>query len=1145
MKHSPFVHLHVHSQYSLLDGACRLRDLIRKTNEYKMPALALTDHGNLFGAIEFYTQVLEAGIKPIIGYEAYIAPGSRKEKTAHGIRDASFHLTLLVKDETGYKNLLKLATSAYLEGFYYKPRIDKEILSELKDGVIALSGCLKGEIPHLIQSNLFERAQEVAAEYRDMMGDGNFYMELQDEGIDGQKKVNEALLKIAKNLNIPVVATNDCHYIERSDSAAHDVLLCIQTAATINDPGRMKFSTDNFYFRSPDEMKSLFASVPEALSNTIVITEKCNLELNFGESLLPKFNVPDGKTADEYLEELCRRGIKIRFRKETKEIFSRLKHELSVIEKLGYASYFLIVWDVIKYAKENRVVVGPGRGSASSSLVAYVLGITEVDPLKYDLIFERFLNLERAKLPDIDIDFSDEDRSKVIGYVRKKYGLENVAQIITFGTMAARAAIRDVGRALDMPYAEVDRIAKLIPGELDMSIEKALSREPELKSSAERDERIDKLLEIAKALEGLARHASTHAAGLVISDRKLTDYVPLLKGKEDEILTQFPMESLEKVGLLKMDFLGLKTLSVIENALKTIKKTYGKKININEIPLDDSKTFELLREGKTFGVFQLESAGMRDLLRKLECRKFEDIIAAVGLYRPGPLGSGMVDDFIKRKHKLADIEFDHPDLEPILSDTYGIILYQEQIMRIVSKLAGFSLEQADFLQRAISKKIPEVMEKHRESFEKGAGKNGISKRVANKVFDLVAHFAGYGFNKAHSTAYAMIAYQTAYLKVNYLKEFLSALLSSEADNTDKLVTYISECESFGVKVLPPDVNESEARFTVVDKNIRFGLAAIKNVGGFAIVSLVDSRKENGKFVSLYDFCERVDLRLVNKRVVESLIKSGAFDLFGVARSRLMSVVDRALAIGQQVQKDRLSGQISLFDTPGSAGFNSGSNDYPEMPEWHEGKLLAFEKEVLGFYISGHPLARYEKLIKIYTTVSSNELRGLSDRTEVGIAGIITGIKHIMTKKGKRMAIVGLEDMEGTTELIFFPDSYDGFSLLLKQDALIYVKGRIDLRQDRPKVVAEEVIPINEIEKRLSKSAHVRLITTGFEEETLSSLKDVLSSYPGECSVYFKLIDSRKRHVTLGGNSGLMVEPGEELVRRVEKLIGEGNISFKP
>ncbi len=1144
MEHSGFVHLHVHSEYSLLDGASRIEDLISKAREYRMPALALTDHGNMFGAIEFYTRVLESGLKPIVGYEAYVAPGSRKDKKSVGIRDASFHLTLLAKDEVGYRNLLKLASSAYLEGFYYRPRIDKEILSEYREGLIALSGCLKGEIPQLINTGNLNRAREVAGQYRDMFGSKDFYLELQDHGIKEQKKVNEGLIEIGKSLDIPLVATNDCHYIERSDSAAHEVLLCIQTGASVNDPARMRFSTDAFYFRSVEEMKALFSSVPEAIQNTIEITEKCNLELNFDENLLPRFPVPEGKTPDSYLEDLCERGLETRFGTGDGEAHDRINHELSVIKETGYASYFLIVWDVVRHAKENGLKVGPGRGSAAGSLVSYVLGITEVNPLQYDLIFERFLN--SARMGDIDIDFSDEDRPKVIEYVRKRYGEENVAQIITFGTMAARGVIRDVGRALDVPYGEVDRIAKLIPGELDITIEQAMSKEPELKRLADADEKVARLLQMGKALEGLTRHASTHAAGVVISDRKLTNYVPLMRGGDGEIITQFTMESLAKVGLLKMDFLGLKTLSVIGNSLQNIEKTRGEKIDINELPLDDSKTFKLLGEGKTLGVFQLESSGMRDLLRKLEPERFEDIIAVVGLYRPGPLGSGMVSEFIERKRGRVSFEFDHPALEPILSDTYGVILYQEQIMRIAGKLAGFTLEQGDVLQKSISKKIPEVMERQRELFVKGALKNDVKERIANKVYDLVAHFAGYGFNKAHSTAYAMIVYQTAYLKANYLKEFLAALLSSEVGNTDKLVGYIRECDDSGVKVLSPDVNESEGRFTVEGNDIRFGLEAVKNVGALAIDSMVDVRKEKGKFKSLYDFCERVDLRLVNKRVVESLIKSGAFDCFGVVRARLMASVDHALATGQQIQKDRLSGQTSFFDTfHMSETEEEDSKLYPDVPEWHEGELLAFEKDVLGFYVSGHPLARYEKLIRSYSTVSSAGLGELSERANVGMGGIVTGVKRITTRKGGRMAYVQLEDMEGTAEIIFFPSVYDEYSGLLGKDALIYVKGGVGFRQGAPQIVVKEVIPISEVERSLSRSAHIKLVTTGFGEDILISLKKLLSSLPGECAVFFHLVDSKRREVILGGNSELMVEPGETLVERVEALVGEGNITFNP
>lgn len=1142
MEHSNFVHLHVHSEYSLLDGACRIKDLIKKVHEYRMPALAITDHGNMFNTIEFYTHALEAGIKPVIGYEAYIAPGSRKEKKSSGISDASFHLTILVKDETGYKNLMKLAASAYLEGFYYRPRIDKEILAELKEGLIVLSGCLKGEVASLAKIGRQDRAREVAAFYRDMMGAGNYYLELQDQGIKGQNEVNEELIKIGKDLGIPLVATNDCHYIEQDDSSAHEVLLCIQTGTTINDPSRMRFPTDKFYFRSVEEMKALFASVPEAIINTIDIVEKCNLEMDLGKNLLPQFDVPEGETPDSYLEKLCRGGMSERFGNGNKEVHERLEHELNLIKETGYASYFLIAWDVVRFARENGLQVGPGRGSAAGSLVTYVLGITKVNPIKYDLIFERFLNTARAG--DIDIDFCDEDRSKVIEYVREKYGRENVAQIVTFGTMAARGVIRDVGRVFDVPYGEVDRIAKLIPAELDITIDHAWKREPELRKLAESDERVARLLKTARSLEGLARHVSTHAAGVVISDRKLTEYVPLMKGKEDEILTQFTMESLAKVGLLKMDFLGLKTLGVIRNTVENIEKTCGEMVNIEQIPFDDLKTFELFKKGKTLGVFQFESSGMRDLLRKLEPERFEDIIAAVALYRPGPLGSGMVEEFVKRKRELTSIEFDHPDLELVLADTYGVILYQEQIMRIAGKLAGFSLEQGDVLQKSISKKIPEVMDRQRGFFVDGAIKNGLKEQTANNVFDNIAHFAGYGFNKSHATAYATIAYQTAYLKANYIREFLSAILSSEVDNTDKFVTYIRECGNFGVKVLQPDINESERKFTAAGNDIRFGLEAVKNVGAGAIDSIVQVREENGRFKSLFDFCERVDLRLVNRRVVESLVKCGAFDCLGIARARLMAAAERALAVGQQAQKDRMSGQISLFGSADSSDSAGETGLYPEITEWHEGKLLAFEKDVTGFYISGHPLARYEKIIKTYNTTSSVGLSELGEGAEVGMAGIIAGIKTITTKRGGRMAYVRFEDMEGTCEVIIFSKEYEEYSGILEKDGFVYVKGTVDFRHNIPKIAVKEVFPITEVEKRLSKSAHIKLITTGFEENKLLSLKKVLSSFPGECIVYFHLLDSRKREIVLGGNPRLMVEPGEKLVGQVEELAGEGNILFK-
>ena len=1144
MIHSPFVHLHNHTEYSLLDGACRIPELISKAVEYKMPALAITDHGNLFGAIDFYRQAEKAGVKPIIGCEVYVAPKSRFEKVAHGIREASFHLILLAKDTAGYKNLIKLSSAGYLEGFYYRPRVDKKLLAECSEGIIALSGCLKGEISHLIQSDLITQAKRVAGEFQALFGKENFFLELSNQGIEGQEKVIQEMRSIGQELSIPLVATNDCHYINKEDSEAQDVLLCIQTGKTVDDSKRMKFSTDEFYFKSHEEMKALFAETPEAISNTVEIAERCNLELTFGKSRFPHFKPPEGWTSDGYLEKLCRNGFPEHYPELSAQVEERLRHELEIIRETGYSSYLLIVWDFIRFAKEKGIPVGPGRGSVAGSLTAYLLGITEVDPLKYGLLFERFLNPERVKPPDIDIDFCYERRQEVIDYVIAKYGHDRVAQIITFGTMAAKGAIRDVGRALSMPYGEVDRIAKLVPNELNITLNQALEKEPELKELARSDERVGRLIKVALSLEGLVRHASTHAAGVVISEEPLTNSVPLFKGTNGEVTTQYDMNSVSEIGLLKMDLLGLRTLTVIRDTINTLKHTRGKEIKLEEIPLDNKNAFELLSSAKSSGVFQLESRGMKDLLRKLSPEKFEDIIAVVGLHRPGPLGSGMVSDFINGKHKLSAPKYDHPDLEPILKETYGVILYQEQIMRIVNKLAGFSLGQADILQRAISKKIPEVMDEQREAFLEGATKNKVSKRAANRIFDLISHFAGYGFNKAHTTAYAMIAYQTAYLKANYPVEFMAALLTSEMGNTDKVVAYINECREMGVRVLPPDVNESYAQFTVVGDDIRFGLAAVKNVGEGAIQSIIESREKEGKFTSLYQFCEEADLRLVNKRVIESLIKCGAFDSLQIRRSQLMAISDNAVAAAQDIQKARERGQKTFFeDFEVGEDFRTGSQSVPDIPEWPENKLLAFEKGTIGFYVTGHPLAKYENLIRSFTTATTAQLTSFSDGEGVTLGGIIGGIRKMMTRKGERMAFFNLEDLEGMVRVTVFSTIFEKFSALLRHDSAVLVKGRVDLREERPKITANEIIPLDEAQERLAKSVHIKLITTGLEKETLSNLREILLSHSGGCPVYLHFITGEEEAV-ISVNGQLRVSPKADLVKQVKELVGEESIWMK-
>jgi len=1140
VEHAHFVHLHVHTEYSLLDGACRLKDLVKAAHDYRMPALAITDHGNMFGAIDFYRTAIARGVKPIIGCEVYVAPKSRFEKSLKPGKEASYHLVLLVKDEMGYKNLLKLVSIAYLEGFYYKPRVDKEILAKYHEGLIALSGCLKGEIPTLILDNQIEEAKRVALEYKGIFGQENFFLELHDHGIEEQKRVNTKLISMGKELGIGLVATNDCHYIRKQDANAHDILLSIQTATTIDDPNRLKFSTEEFYLKSPQEMKELFHHIPEAIENTIRIAERCNLELSFGETHLPHYRPPEGYTLDDYLAELCHKGLKERYSQATSEIKERLEHELKIIRDTGYASYFLIVWDFIQLAKSRGIAVGPGRGSAPGSLVAFSLGVTSLDPLKHDLLFERFLNPERITMPDIDIDFADDRRDEVISYVIKKYGKENVAQIATFGTMKARAVVRDVGRSLKFSYSEVDRIAKLIPPEIGMTIERALRTVPELKEITKRNEKVKKLVDIAKSLEGLVRHASTHAAGIVISKEPLTNYVPLFKGARDEVATQYAMGPLEAIGLLKMDFLGLRNLTVIGNTLKILKEKENVDIDMDKIPLDDEKTFHLLKKAHTVGVFQIESSGMRDLLKKLKPEEFSDIIALIALYRPGPMGSGMTDDFIRRKHGLIPIKYLHPKLEPILKDTYGVILYQEQVMRIASDLAGFTMAKADLLRQAMGKKISVLLDQQRKEFVEGAVKNEISRNIADRIFDLISHFAGYGFNKSHSSAYALISYQTAYLKANYPLYYMAALLTSEMNNTDKLIKYIELTKRMEIEILPPDINESIGDFTVVGNGIRFGLAAVKNVGSGAIASMTTMREKRGKFRSLYHFCEEVNTRLINRRAIESLIKCGAFDSLKAKRSQLIAVLDEAMGRASIRQRERARGQTSFLEVLERAR----ETDYlPDMEEWPENKLLAFEKEALGFYISGHPLAKFSRILEKYATTTTAELGELANGSEVILGGIITTLRLITTRNGKRMAFAGLEDLKGRVEVVVFPDVYSKEASLVRKESMLIIKGRVDRSGEIAKVIASQILPLEEAEELLTKVIHISMTTTGLEGEILNPLKKILLHHPGEAKIYFHLRTIHHGEAVISPGPKIKAKATSELKRKIEELLGEGTIYY--
>lgn len=1126
MWHSNFVHLHTHTEYSLLDGACRISELVAHAKKHKMPALAITDHGVMYGAIQFYKEAIRQGIKPIIGCEMYVAHQSRLDKSSQR-KETPHHLILLVKNNEGYKNLIKLVTLSYLEGFYYKPRIDKEILREHSSGLIALSACLKGEISQCILQKNIKKAKEVAIDFLDIFGEGNFYLELQKNGIPEQEIVNENLIEISQELSIPVVASNDIHYINKEDARAHEILLCIQTATNLSDPKRLKFSTDAFYFNSPEEMDKNFSKIPQALENTIHIAEKCNLEIDFKHAQLPEFKVPPEHNINTYLKLLCYKGLNERYSEVTKQLEDRLEYELSVIKKMEFEPYFLIVWDFVRYAKEKEIMVGPGRGSAAGSLVSYCLNITNVDPMAYGLLFERFLNPERISMPDFDIDFCYERREEVIEYVSKKYGNDKVAQIITFGTMAARAAVRDVGRALGIPYAQVDTIAKMIPWEPNITIEKALKMESRIKESMENDEDIKKLIETASSLEGLARHASTHAAGIVLSRKPLADYIPLQKTAEGEICTQYAMAELEALGLLKMDFLGLRTLTVISNALKIIKHTRGEGVDINKIPLDDKKVYKMLSKGNCAGVFQLESEGMRDLVKRLKPENIEDITALLALYRPGPLGSGMIEDFINRKKGIVEIKYAHPRLEPILKETYGVIVYQEQVMKIASELAGFTLGQADILRKAMGKKQKGVMERQRELFIKGAQKNNIKKNTAGEIFDLIAYFAGYGFNKSHSVSYAFISYQTAYLKTHYTIEYMASLLTSIMGNNDKVALYIKECRNMNIEILPPDINQSLVNFTVVGgKAIRFGLAAVKNVGEKAIKSIIEERKGNSNFASLLDFCQRVDLRVVNKRVVESLIKCGGFDSIGAKRSQLLAVLDVSLKSGQEYQKSKKNGQTSIFDLFEKSNSDKDGGSYqdrlPDISEFSKDELLAMEKEMLGLYISHHPLNDYKDKLKKIVTSTSIELANLSDRSRVVLAGVINNFKRKSTKNGNLMAFITLEDLEGTVEIITFPKVYEKCKEIIKKDEIVMIEGRLDVAEGKTKIIAEKISLLEryiknkkptskakEKNQSLAEELHLEINTEKNEPNLLRKLKELFYGYPGKSQVVFHFKDKDK------------------------------------
>ncbi len=1149
-----FTHLHVHSQYSLLDGAIRIADLLDKCKEYGMESVAITDHGAMFGALEFYVKAKKAGIKPIVGCELYVAPGDMRVKKVVG-GTVAFHIVLLAMNHTGYQNLMKMASIAQFEGFYYKPRIDMDVLRENNEGIIALTACLHGQVPYLIHKKDMPGARKKAQELYDIFGD-RLYFELQENGIADQQGVNDGLKKLSAEMGVKLVATNDCHYLNREEAHAHELLLCIQTGKTINDPKRFRFSTDEFYFKSPETMKKSFAHCPESITTTQEIADRCNLEINFGDYYFPDFPVEEGETLDSMFVTACWDGLKIRFNEmreagtfnsEAEKIYTeRLKMEIEVISTMGFPAYFLIVADFINWAKDNDIPVGPGRGSGAGSLAAFCMSITNIDPIPYGLIFERFLNIERKSMPDFDIDFCQERRGEVIDYVRRKYGgAEHVAQIVTYGSMKARGVIRDVGRALDISFGDVDKVAKLIPDQLKMTIKKALIEEPKLQDLADADPRIEELLSVSKTLEGLARHTSTHAAGVVVSPGPMTQYLPTCRGSNEETLTQYDMTHTEMTGLIKFDFLGLKTLTVIDKAVKHIKKDNGIDLNIDTIPMDDAKTFDLLCSGDAQGVFQLESSGMRELLVKMAPEQFSDLIALVALYRPGPLDSGMVDDFVETKHRRKTANYPLLEIKHVLEETYGVIVYQEQVMKIANILASYSLGDADILRRAMGKKKPEVMEEEKIKFMAGSVKNDIPGDKAEYIFDLMAKFAGYGFNKSHSAAYALVSYQTAYLKAHYMPQFMTALLSCDMNNTDKVVLYINECSEHNIEVLPPDINASFKDFSVIDDRVRFGLAAVKNVGEAALDMIVEEREKNGKFSSLSDFCNRVDSRRVNSRVIESLIKSGSFDSLGYNRAQYIAVLDQAMEQAKAVQRDLQSGQMSLFGVAPEAEKKQELSHIPmpDIEEWEERDRLAKEKETVGFYITGHPLD--DALHEINTVIDCEiqNLENWGDDQPVRIGGLIRSCKRLKSKRGDPMAFLALEDIFEAVEVVVFPDTYSRCEEILSSTDPIIIQGTVQKDERGPKIIADSIDSLQNAREKYTESARIKLKSDKLSRQQMEKVKKALYSFHGSCPILVTLHFPGRGEVDIEVLKDLTINPCRQLTDSVEEILNYKAISF--
>ena len=1156
-----FVHLHVHTEYSLLDGFSRVKNLVSRAKELNMSAVAITDHGCMFGAIDFFKVAKKEGIKPIIGCEVYTAPRSMRDKDPNYDKSQG-HLILLAKDKEGYQNLIKLVSKAYVQGFYYKPRVDIDEIRKHSKGIIALSACLAGDVSQALMNRNYDKAKNIALKYKEIFGKDNYYIEIQDHNLPEQKEVNRELIRLSKEIDVGLVATNDVHYVRKEDSKIHDILMCIQMGKTVNDPTRMRFGSDEFYLKSREEMETVFPEVQEALDNTVKIADMCNVEFDFNTIHLPKYDVPDGYTPMEYLRMLCFKGLEGRYKNPSPEITDRLEYELGVIEKMGYVEYFLITWDFINFARENNIMVGPGRGSAAGSIVSYTLYITDIDPIKYSLLFERFLNPERISMPDIDIDFCYERREEVIDYVKRKYGEDHVAQIITFGTMGAKAAIRDVGRVLDISYNKVDNIAKEIPFALGMTIDKALDTNPNLRKLYEEDNETKEIIDVSRKIEGMLRHASTHAAGVVISKKPIDEYVPLYK-HQDAITTQFTMTTLEELGLLKMDFLGLRTLTVIRDALDLIEKNHNIKIDFSSMEYDDPKVYELLSSGNTLGVFQLESGGMRSFMKQLKPDNFEDIVAGISLYRPGPMDS--IPNYINNKNNPENVEYLHEKLKPIMEVTYGCLVYQEQVMQVVRDLGGYSYGRSDLVRRAMGKKKMDVMEKERQYFIHGkfddngeleiAGcvRNGVPEEIGNKIFDDMIDFAKYAFNKSHAAAYGVLAYETAYLKAHYPVEFMAALITSVMGNTDKVVEYIRECNNLKIGVLKPDINKSFTKFSVEDNNIRFGLAAVKNAGVNVLNNIIAERENGGEFKDFNEFCKRLDSKDSNKRIIESLIKCGAFDEMGNNRASLLLGFEKLLESIALDRKKNLVGQVSLFD-----GFemdasinNDIQNMYklPQVKELEEKEKLYLEKEVLGMYVSGHPLSQYKDKLKKNTTINNADLNDIKEdyvsylnlnEKEVTMGGIVINKTIRTTKRNDLMAIIELEDLYGVIEVIVFPQVLQKYNTIIQEDKTIYIKGRLSIKEDEnAKLIARDIIDMNESINQEKPTLYLK-INSIENKDLVNDLISVVTKYKGDNDIYIYAENIKQMYKW----NHIKVNINENLINELQNILPRTSIKVK-